>query len=190
MGSVKLKVKNILFLLIFAIFSATSLAKPSEGIAYLMNEKLSLFEWGLYKLEKHTDGLEFDKMNLLSSRSNIQFDWNKNRIKIKFTIYPKHDSLSQSTKKEICKKAILRIKQEFGIGFGIEYRKILGITRFFEHTGFEVKTRPKDLMDYIENATEIYVNIYASKEDKAPFNKIEACLSPLLGNEFFIVDPI
>lgn len=178
-----------LFLFIsFLIITTNVYGEPSRTFRYLMDEPLTLFEWGLFKLEKYTDQIKFKELDLISNHSNIRYDWDKNRLEIEFIVYPKYKNLSKMPAKEICKKAISHVRESFGTQHKSDTRALLSVSRFFEHTGFTNKTRPKNLMEEVENSAKVQIKVYGNKTDKPPYKNIASCEGSLMGKEILFLE--
>lgn len=174
-----------LFLL---LVSVNATAEPSNAFRYLMDEPLTLFEWGLYHLDKYTDHLEFTRLNLISNHSNINYDWDANRLRVEFVVYAKNKSLAHTSAKDVCKEAMRSAREDFAVKYDSKVREFMGISRFFEHIEFRNSTRPKNLMAEIENATWLIVKVYASDTDTPPYTNLLSCEGPLMGSKTLILE--
>lgn len=178
--------KMLLTLLLFMATSAYG--EPSGTFRYLMNEPLTLLEWGLYRLEKYTGTMKFEELDLIKVNSSVGYDWDKNRLQLGFVVYPKHMSLELTPAKELCGKMLLGIRSGFSAEFGDNIRDVMGISRFFERESFQSKSRPKSLMKDIENATVLQVHVYTSLTDKPPYRRVVHCEGSLMGEKVMFSD--
>ncbi|MFC1896192.1 hypothetical protein ACFL0Q_05970, partial [Thermodesulfobacteriota bacterium] len=130
----------------------------------------------------------FKDLDLISHTSEISYDWETNRLQIKFVVYPKYKSLSKMPAKEICKKATSRVRETFGTDYEEDdIRGFISISRFFGHTGFTNKIRPANLMEEVENSTKIIIRVFANKTDKPIYKNIASSESPLMGKEVLFI---
>lgn len=70
--------------ILFALTSPPRMAnaEPTRSISYLMNEPMTLFDWGLHQVSTDLDGLPLEK-NGPKVLVTSSYDWNKNRIDIR-----------------------------------------------------------------------------------------------------------
>jgi hypothetical protein len=163
-------------------------AEPSKTFRYLMDEPVTMFEWGIYKLNIYTNSIKFKNIDLINSNSSIGYDWDKNRLKIEFVVYPKYAGLNKVSAIEICKLATTQVRKAFGTEFKNDLRSVFGVSKFFEHEGFVNKSRPDKLMEEVEHSTKIIINVYANKSDEPPFSQLLSCESPLMGKDVLIIE--
>ena len=58
--------KKILLIVVLTILCNKAYAEPSKAVLYLMDEPVSMFEWGLYKLGKSMDEMTFSSYSDLN----------------------------------------------------------------------------------------------------------------------------
>ena len=185
--------RTLIFLFVLLGFSVSSYAEPSKAVSYLMNEPMTMFEWGMYRLERSVDGLNVEEFDLINFQSwGVDYNWDRNRLVLKFAAYPKQKSLNKLPAKELCKELIWTVRWRFGVlkndaNLSNADREgtleTLGPSMFFKHTGFESKGRPDNLTEEIHNIIIIRVTIRTGKDDKAPYTSILACECPLTGKQ-------
>lgn len=179
--------KKVIGLLI--LLSTQLSAEPSTTAKYIMNDSLSMFEWGLYQIEDSLSEKKFKELDLIfRTITDTKYDWDSNQIKISMTIYPSFEKLNSIGEKDACRTALTDIKQHFGFGYDKEIRSFLSISRHFKHKGFINKSEPKSFMDDIENMVKVTVNIYGSKNNKPNFSNKATCTSKLLEKDIYFVD--
>lgn len=179
--------RYLIFLILITVSFLTH-AEPSRTFSYLMNEPLTLFEWGMYRLEKYTSLVKFKDLDLITSNSNTSYDWEKNRLLIEVRVFLKYGSLKKMPSNEVCKNATNEIREAFSTQYPKEIRKITGISKFFEHEGFVNNSKPNNLMEEVENSTNISIRVLASKTDTVPFDSKVSCESPLMGTDVLIIE--
>src|SRR2546427_13041601 len=100
--------KILIPILLLFYLASQSYAEPSPTVRKLMNEPVSLFEYGLYKLEKRLESIDFSdehygynnpENRLLSqpksTSSEVYYEWGRNRIIIRLDSTPENpDKLS------------------------------------------------------------------------------------------------
>lgn len=168
-----------LFIMVFSVSIVHS--EPSKTIKYLMNEPLTMFEWGMYRLEidineylgslieQNVDSDKSKKETLESIMgfsdfyTKASYNWNKNRITIRIVLINKDENLSIPSRKELCKKYSDSIKKHFYSTDDKELRKEYGISKFFNHTHFIKNNKPDEFQDEIENIVQIRIDIQYTK---------------------------
>ena len=100
------------FILIATSYDITS-SEPTLKIRYLMNEPMSLFDFGMYKLNEH---LKSSSEYILDKREGVViavYDPDKNRINILGEAYI--DDITQARK--VCNDTISSIKSTLGVSY-------------------------------------------------------------------------
>lgn len=142
-------------------------ASPSRETSWLMDEPLSLFDMGLYKTTilaeeelnkfKNKVNKEIGKDFIYSTDSSVEYDWDKDRIKIEWTIFYQIDTLIQSDGKpekmdtqdklnQFCHYALSRLEgNTFGQSDSFENYGKEQISKLFGHSGYIKDDMPKDL---------------------------------------------
>lgn len=181
--------KGIVLGLLMTLFIVNPVnSEPSKTITHLMDEPVSMFDWGMHKLNKdingfftallHPDYAFFKKIyNLRDSNmenikkqiefsdfeTDVYYDWDKNRIIIHVQLINKNKNLSVATKKAMCQKYTNLIKAHYYTDNDKKYRKMFGVSSFFGHTSYAKKNAPADLTEHIENITKIKITVLYSK---------------------------
>lgn len=184
-------IKNIV-LILSILTSVIASAERSSSVEYLMNDQLTMFEWGLYKIEIELNDFKFDGFeNANGNSTTILYDWDTNRIIIFMAIYPTHKYLANNDVKDICRKNLYILKQHFGYGVDPWIKSAFGsLSTYFEHKDFVKVARPKDLTEDIENITKITLSINSSDNDSYPYTQKAECTSMLLEKDIYFVDLI
>jgi hypothetical protein len=184
-------------LLIAAIlFSLASIcdAEPSPSVRYLMNEPVTLFDWGIIRLYEYLDEYTAHYLKTNSVRdiySTVSYDASRNSIIISLIVtrqaeQGKEDPSSvRAHCREICVSITQTLRREFLTDRDRHVRRSSGIYRFFGHIGFRGKQEPVDCFDEIEKITVIGVSVYS---DKDPGRLISHSESPLMGKEILYVE--
>jgi hypothetical protein len=118
-----------------------------------------------------------------------EYDWDGNRIKVSFTVYPKYENLIKTPAKDVCRIVTRRVRYLFGTNLPKDLRREISISRFFNHKNFGPRNRPENWEEDIENITIVGVGVRSNKNGKPPFQEeLARCESPLLGDEIFFKD--
>ncbi len=180
--------KKILFLIIVLIPLHTY-AEPSKSVDYLMRDSMSMFDWGLYKLGKSLEEEEFLGLGLTSkAKSWVEYEWDKNLIEMKVTIYPSNSNIQKFSLKEICHAAQTSVKTKYGYGAPEIVQSQIGINSFFKHKGFVKKDSPETLKDDLDTITKITIKVYAFHPNKPRIYKQSTCTSRLMEDDIYFVD--
>lgn len=168
------------------IFRPAVQAQPSPSVRYLMNEPVSMLEWGTFKLEESLRRFTFADLDLNAPGhyAHVEYDWDKNQLKIAFTVYPRSSNISKSTPQGVCGSVIRRIRFHFGLAPGYEFmHPVAGIRTYFHHRHFTPTNVPKNLDEDLEAITMLEVGVWASTTDKPPFKQVMSCSSELTKSE-------
>ena len=202
--------KAFVSLLFFCLISPCY-ADPSVTIRKLMNEPLTMFDWGLYQLNEYFKTYPFDDLDLVRAGKNekgrtidseVSYDWDRNRLIIKFYIRTSKQESEKYSAKDLCSNVTEKIRKSF-VFDNYPLKSFAGLSRFFEHRGFNTY---KDEQEKISRIAEIEKIIYItidvsfsnfdnssqfSEKIKAGtplFTNILTCESPLLGKDIYYVD--
>jgi hypothetical protein len=178
-------------LLLVALLGPVSIcnAEPSPSVRYLMNEPVTLFDWGILRLHDYLDEYTFHYLKTNSVQdiySTVSYDARRNKITISMIVtrQAEHENESpasvRKSSRDICKTVTQTLRREFLTDRDTHARRSSGIYRFFGHIGFKGKDEPIDSFDEIEKVTVINVSVYS---DKDPGRLIVHSESPLMGKE-------
>ena len=164
---------------VILIFSGITFADQSKDVLWLMNEPLTLFDFGMQKLnirlDKWSDTWRRDYVvphypdSYLSG--SCSYNWNKHRIIIRvevrlFPIKSNHLDFDESTARRIMKDLSKGLYLELGLG--VDGEPIPGLTSgrsflglYFAHIGFQSPSRPLTVDDTIDRITTIEVDFNA-----------------------------
>jgi len=145
--------KLILSILLLGTFA---IAEPSKAFKYLMNEPVSMLDFGIYRLEHelrtNKPKLEIANNKYISSSNFIvHYNWNSNKIKVGGNI-----ELSIKDKiiaKDICKNYIKELKQT------IKFIFLINHDDYFVHSGYTNNKKPENLIQEIQNNIIYQVNV-------------------------------
>ena len=154
-------------------------AEPSPSVRYLMGESVSLFEWGIFRLQLTMETLNTGYEASAKQTANVEYDWPKNQLTVKVIVYPRYRSFQKATARQVCGS----IMQEMKLEFGVDPRLGRRIGTFFHHQQFETTDVPKNMDADLEAITNLEVEVMASKNDQSPFQEQMSCSSELLKSE-------
>ena len=181
----------VFFVIVFFISVPNVSGEPSKTIQYLMNEPVSMFDWGIYKLEKYfsnrIDIYSKNKKNIDIAfySAEVEYEWENNRIVLFSMIDYKGKKLSIDKEKAYCKEFINYIKNILYASKKEKWRKSLGISSYFTHNTFSKSNKPSQFVNNIENITKIIV--YVKHVDEIHANYIKS-KSKLLENSIYYRD--
>jgi hypothetical protein len=166
--------KIIITVLLSCFITFNTNSKPSTAFNHLMDEPITLWDFGLRKIESQFDRREINDGEAFFSCST-QFDWDDDILTIACRAY----RYKSRNPKDLTKKEALEMSQKVidivRIGLGYYYdknnyssydedRKSLSslkgyypIEEYFVHEGFVERNRPKDLGKQLENKIKITV---------------------------------
>ncbi len=133
-------------------------ADPSPSVRYLMGESVSMFEWGIFRLEARADRFSWDGLDIKNQFAHVDYDWAKNQLQVKVVVYPRYQSLQKTPARQVCGSLVKQMKSLFGVAPGFEVvREIDGIGSFFRHKNFDRADVPKTLGADLEAITSLEV---------------------------------
>jgi len=179
---------SLLFAVLLGLVSISH-AEPSPSVRYLMNEPVTLFDWGIVRLYEYLDEYTAHYLKTSSVQdiySTVSYDSSRNNIVISLVVTRQAEQANESPESvrlssgDICKTIIQTLRREFLTDSDRHVRRSSGIYRFFGHIGFKGKDEPIGSFEEIEKITVINVSIYS---DKDPGRLILHSESPLMGKQ-------
>lgn len=172
--------RYVLFLVFLASVSICS-ADPNPATRYLMNEPVSLLDFGLYKLENYFAAIGPNDSYVFSI---VRYDWELNRINV--YIYNTNGNNEISTKKEAkkwSKNIICRARELLGIDCS-SLKSVLGskksiIYNYFSHTGFQKSGEPSNLAAELDEIVVLKVQTHWGISRSNPVH----CEVPIFGEK-------
>ena len=164
-------------------------AEPSPSVRYLMNEPVTLFDWGIIRLYDYLDEYTEHYLKTNTVRDiycTVRYDSPRNKIIISMVVTrraPSHEDTPSSVRaesREICKSITQTLRREFLTDRDTHVRRSSGIYRFFGHIGFRGTEEPLDAFDEIERITVIEVSVYGETD---PGRLVYHSESPLMGKQ-------
>jgi len=179
-------------------------AEPSPTVRKLMDEPVSLFEYGLYKLEKMLQNIDFSdehyhynnpENRLLSqpqsTYSEVYYEWNRNRIVIRLHATPENpEKLSALSAKDICKRLTERVRGLFQTH--LKNNDFYGVYRYFAHQSFTNITEQEKINRIKEIENMVYIKVDVSNKIISPglikYDIMISCESPLMEKDIYYTD--
>ena len=139
------------------------MAEPTPAVQYLMNEPVSMLDWGLYRMEekikKYFDFPDFPKGGN-PWVFEFNYNWDSNRIMISVGIVRELDSPA----KDQCRNVISAIR---GYALGNFWEGVKGdpqkngsfLAKCFSHSGYTKTDIPEGLLKEIDQIIEIQVAV-------------------------------
>jgi hypothetical protein len=175
-----LKSLVVVLLILFSVNVSRVEAEPTSNIKYLMNDSVSMLDWGIYKIDKGLEKyLTLDKAT--SIFQSVGYDWDTNRIEVRVFLY---GASSQEQAKEWCKIIMSQTRLFFFIDEN--GKPVIGdhsnLPKYFYHEGFGNKLEPEGLNKELDNVTVIIVTTFiADGKLVTDATKKVVCQAPLLG---------
>ncbi len=156
-------------------------AEPNPSARFLMNEPVSLLDFGIYKLEKDIKGLQKDLTIHYTDPFDISVDykWDENRIVIQLT-YGYEGNPPRKTLQVGIKNVFRLVKSFLGVnpkGEVYHKRGNSKVADYFSHKGYIVKNRPKVLEKEIDKMIEVRVTYSVQN-----YSRIFECKNMLVGS--------
>jgi hypothetical protein len=152
------------------------MAEPSSKIQYLMDEPVSMLDWGMIWIDESLKG------TLAEYRTSTitYYDWNENRIIISLSELGSTIGVTSKEKaKEKCRTIVSSIRTFLGINEkdGKPYSEKSNLYSYFSHSGFQ-RSQPEGLYEELDNITVIRIMIFIEGVGEPV-----KCEAPLLGNK-------
>ena len=165
LAEITIRKSQAFIFLFFFCFTSQSYSEPSTTIKKLMNEPLTMFDWGVYQLEKYFETYPFDDLGLERStenalvgliKSKMLYDWDNNRLKIHFLIGLKEENFEKA--KDICYKVTQKIRKSFVFdNYGL--KDFAGLSKFFKHTRFNSYKNQKNRINTINEIEKVIIQL-------------------------------
>ncbi len=144
-------------------------AEPANAVKYLINEPVSMLDLALFKMRFNIDSFTNNKFPISFHDVTVvsRYDWETNRITITISIDIEKDKYDvYEIQKSVENHFINRLRASIVVGYPM----------YFNHEGFQSKSRPDNLIQNLINITDILIDFCDIKD---PFNPFLQCKSPL-----------
>ena len=156
-------------------------AEPSSAMKFLMDDPVSMLDWGIFhlerSLEKRMHGLDHLPDDTWSQSASVNYDWEKNRltIEIGYTLWT--DASLHRIKKpreagfrEAIATVVNSVQEHLWVSHAIDpifpervrrqHHDFSALSSmYFSHRGFEKKKEPENLAKEMDQITEIWVTV-------------------------------
>jgi len=174
--------RNLLPALLIMLIPSIVQAEPSKTPRFLMDEPMSLWDWGFYQLRKRVDRLEGKKIGeALFTFGAATYDWDKNRIIIEGVFS------GESTQKS-CVNTINKFKGTLASTYSSPERLLVNaerlFTSMFSHAGgYQSTKRPDDFGKQLIKIVLFEIYIHDIKKE----NSSISCTGTYLSDNVSIV---
>jgi hypothetical protein len=154
-------------------------AEPTSNMHYLMNDSVSMLDWGLFQVNHDLEGyidIKNEIKDAIGFITNVSYDWEENRIIIRLML---EGASSKEQAKEWCKILVNKTRRIFDINPDTgkpSMEKTSTLYTCFTHTEFKRKLEPEGLSKELDNIT--VIKVQALIKD---FKGVATCQAPLLG---------
>jgi hypothetical protein len=173
--------------LAFLVLHTPGLAGPPSSVKYLMNEPVSLFDFGIYEMERYFSGLESEETHVSSL---VYYDYNSNRIIIQIWQADSKRFKTKTEAKDWSRSIICKIKNLLAIDCNTAKSWLPAgnslVHQFFRHEGHAKSIELKNLGGEIDEIVEIRVGNHWGGQDKE--SKLLSCKVLLLDTDIFCSD--
>ena len=161
---------SVVATLLFFSVGKISFAEPSPGFKYLMNQPVSMLDWGVYRLEEYLSrGMYEREFQII-----VSYNWETDRIIIGINRTQENPAKNEIEAVEKLRGTIDLIRSRCGIDprTGTPYKGIANVyARYFRHAGFKYKSEPENLEQLLLTSTEIRFYTYYIKDVEKPDEK-------------------
>ena len=185
-------IRKVIFTILLILIPTYIYSEPSKPFQYLMDDKLTMLDWGLHRLGEKVNEMDFEEYSLINDTSFVNYNWDNNRLELFIIVYPKNKNVIDGKEKLLCKEITNKVRRYFLTERTDAWRDILGVSSNFRHKIGQIESnQPRNFRDEIENATIINVNIMsraALAKDDTLYKSIINCESPLMGKKILFVE--
>jgi hypothetical protein len=175
--------KYLIFVIPFFCIVDTSMAEPTPNIKYLMNEPVSMLDWGIYRLDKYLANIHIDGARSIFYWTD--YDGEKNALYLNFTM--EINGKSRDEAKKMGESLVSRVRHSLGVNpdTGKPYGGNSRLYVYFSHNVSEDNKEPKGIESELENITVIQLLIMADEGTKGL-----KCQAPLLGTQIMFDESV
>lgn len=177
---------QVILLLLLSITIAR--AEPSPIVSRLMNEPMSMLDYGLWRteLELRQFFREVDRI-FISSR----YDWKSNRIHLDILLYQIPQSLQKMTPEKQCQEVIDSVQDFFGVdvktGKPVAQTKQTLLGKSFTHNGFKgFDISSAEMFSHLDQITQLNISVNATSPTGSKQHsetRLYSCSRPLVSDQ-------
>jgi hypothetical protein len=150
-------------------------AEPSKKTRYLINEPVSMLDFGIYRLNKRISSYKNSlEINGKLTSAIWSYNYNDDRLNLHISYH-----LEKENKEKIKQKIKQTVKYIKNVIYPSHIKSY--ISHYFMHEGYTSKNKPDNLYEHIDNIA--YINIRAMFKYKTYH-----CISPMNEAKFLWVD--
>ena len=168
----------ILSVLIILLFVPSVNAEPTNTIKYLMNEPVSMLDWGIKCLNENLKVNPYSshplQINKIFPDARAFYNWDLNRITITLTYFDPDNSIPDMEEDKL--KKIVKEKTNI---FKLRVKNLL--LNCFTHSGYQSQNHPVNLTEEIQKVVSIESSVTLLKTKR---NSLRG-KSPLMSSEIF-----
>ncbi|MCH8529599.1 MAG: hypothetical protein LAT80_14790 [Balneolaceae bacterium] len=171
-----IKITALLLCLTPIVFS-----EPNSTTRYLINEPVSMMDWGIFKLNGFfQNGTDYKYYGADRGGVNVSYRWNENEILIAHTMFLKNQATTDEAN-ALCSSLLKDSQMRLGVNPSTgELRHGMGPERFFVHSGYASSLEPDDLNEQIASIMRIQVSVMSKHEGDMTYSYDSVCESKLV----------
>jgi hypothetical protein len=173
--------------LLVAHLPVVAWAEPSRVPLWLINEPMSLFDWGIYQTDKKLESFkEYKIFSVHYMGGFAQYDWEANRIKLQVMFQGNGTDTECNDNLKKAKGAFLNFTW-----VDAEYPRVARevLADLFSHKGgYKGTTQPKDLGDQLSNITVLEAVVYVSGANGTLSPKVR-CQTTFKSKDISVIRP-
>lgn len=142
--------------ILLSIFATPVRAEPGPIVNWLMDEPSSLFDMGMWRLDRQAlISMKTVGVGLVGNRGfSTEYDWDSNRIRLNYF------AINHPFNKTECKKTIMQARRVVGlVTDGVAALGHSYVANLFSHLGYSSNSAPKDYFQKLDNIIEITVTL-------------------------------
>ena len=153
--------------LILIVIPLMAHAEPTKTINWLMNEPISLFDWGIYKTDKKLAELKIASSAFTAEffAGSAAYDWDANRIRLRVLLYGKGTEAECLANLKVAKAGFLSFT--WTEKSQLRAAAIVFQDLFSHEGGYKSKGTPVDIGDEIAKIATIEVDIFVKGSDNS-----------------------
>lgn len=151
-------------------------AEPNKATSWLMDEPMSLFDWGIYKTDKKVADLKIASSMFTAPffSGSAEYEWDANRIRLRVLLQGKGTDAECLENLKVAKGAFLDFKWDEKEQ--LRAAPTIFRTLFSHEGGYSLKGTPADIGDEIAKIAtiEVFILVKAADGSFAPKTKCQA----------------
>jgi hypothetical protein len=153
------------------VFATPVSSEPSPSVRYLFDEKVSLFDWGLFRMEQVLSSAEvgvpsgYEAKKMLSA---VRYDWDANRIGVTLDVFFFESPIPPSDRKAVCRNMMMVARSLLGVDASTgRLRGEFSAASLFTPSAYRPANWPKGLHTSVNDSIQLDATVWAyGKADK------------------------